>query len=62
LRFKQTFSVPSHRYHAARRMERATNLLLQLTLPVTQLALGVGFRETSSFYECLPQVRQRRAE
>ena len=47
--FKQTFGVPSHRYHAARRMERATNLLLQSTLPVTQVALRVGFRETSSF-------------
>ena len=47
--FKQTFGVPPHRYHMVRRMERATNLLLQSTLPVTQIALQVGFRETSSF-------------
>ena len=47
--FKQTFGVPPHRYHMVRRMERATNLLLQSTLPVTQIALRVGFRETSSF-------------
>ena len=47
--FKQTFGVPPHRYHMARRMERATYLLLQSTLPVTQIALRVGFRETSSF-------------
>jgi AraC family transcriptional regulator len=30
-------------------MEQATNLLLQSTLPVTQIALRVGFHETSSF-------------
>ena len=47
--FKQTFGVPPHRYHMVRRMERATNLLLQSTLPVTQIALRVGFHETSSF-------------
>jgi AraC family transcriptional regulator len=47
--FKQTFGVPPHRYHMVRRMERATNLLLQSTLLVTQIALRVGFRETSSF-------------
>ena len=46
--FKQTFGVPPHRYHMVRRMERATNLLLQSTLPVTQIAVRVGFRETSS--------------
>jgi len=47
--FKQTFGVPPHRYQAARRMERATDLLLQSTLPVTQVAIRVGFCETSSF-------------
>jgi AraC family transcriptional regulator len=47
--FKQAFGVPPHRYHMVRRMERATNLLLQPTLPVTQIAVRVGFRETSSF-------------
>ena len=47
--FRQTFGVPTHRYHLARRMERATKLLTQSTLPVTQIALRVGFSETSSF-------------
>jgi AraC family transcriptional regulator len=47
--FRQTFGVPPRRYHLARRMERATKLLTQSTLPVTQIALRVGFRETSAF-------------
>lgn len=47
--FKQTFGVPPRRYHMLRRMELASNLLLQSTLPVTQIALRVGFGETSSF-------------
>jgi AraC family transcriptional regulator len=47
--FRQTFGVAPHRYHLARRMERATKLLVHSTLPVTQIALRVGFRETSSF-------------
>ena len=47
--FRQTFDVAPHRYHLARRMERATGLLLHSTLPVTQIALRVGFRESSSF-------------
>jgi AraC family transcriptional regulator len=47
--FRQTFGVSPHRYHMARRMEQAKNLLLQSTLPVTLIAIHVGFRETSSF-------------
>jgi AraC family transcriptional regulator len=47
--FRQAFGVPPHRYHMARRMEQAKTLLLQSTLPVTQIALRVGFREASSF-------------
>jgi AraC family transcriptional regulator len=47
--FRETFGVPPHRYHLARRMERARKLLSKSTLPVTQIALRVGFRETSSF-------------
>lgn len=47
--FRQSFGVPPHRYHMARRMERARGLLQQPTLSVTQIATQMGFRETSSF-------------
>ena len=45
--FKQSFGMPPHRYHVARRIERAKTLLASST--VTQVALAVGFAETSSF-------------
>jgi AraC family transcriptional regulator len=32
-----------------RRMNRARDLLLRSTLPVTQIGVQIGFRETSSF-------------
>jgi AraC family transcriptional regulator len=47
--FRQSFGVPPHRYHMARRMVRAQNLLHRSALPVTQIGLQIGFRETSSF-------------
>ena len=47
--FKQSFGVPPHRYHMARRMERARRLLQRPTLSVTQIGIQIGFRETSSF-------------
>jgi AraC family transcriptional regulator len=47
--FRQSFGVPPHRYHMGRRMVRARNLLQRSALPVTQIGLQVGFRETSSF-------------
>jgi AraC family transcriptional regulator len=47
--FTQSFGVPPHRYHMARRMDRATRLLQRPTLPVAQIGVEVGFRETSSF-------------
>jgi AraC family transcriptional regulator len=47
--FKQSFGLPPHRYHMARRMDRARSLLQRSTLPVTQIAMQIGFRETSSF-------------
>jgi len=45
--FRQSFGVPPHRYHVGRRIERAKTLLASST--VTQVALAVGFAETSSF-------------
>jgi AraC family transcriptional regulator len=47
--FKQSFGVPPHRYHSARRMDRARNLLQSPALSVTQIGAQTGFRETSSF-------------
>jgi AraC family transcriptional regulator len=47
--FKQSFGMPPHRYLTSRRIERAKALLAERTLSVTEIGLGVGFSETSSF-------------
>jgi AraC family transcriptional regulator len=47
--FKHSFGVPPHRYHLLRRMEQAKLLLGKSRVSVTEIALQVGFRETSSF-------------
>jgi AraC family transcriptional regulator len=47
--FRQSFGVPPHRYQMARRMDRAKSLLQAPALPVTQIGVQIGFRETSSF-------------
>jgi AraC family transcriptional regulator len=47
--FKRSFGMPPHRYHSARRMDRARSLLQRPALSVTQIGLQTGFRETSSF-------------
>jgi AraC family transcriptional regulator len=47
--FTQSFDMPPHRYHMARRMDRAKSLLQRPTLSVTQIGIQLGFRETSSF-------------
>jgi AraC family transcriptional regulator len=47
--FTQSFGVPPHRYHMARRMDRAKSLLQEPALSVTQIGTQIGFRETSSF-------------
>jgi AraC family transcriptional regulator len=47
--FKQSFGAPPHRYHMARRIDRARNLLQRSALSVTQIGIQIGFRETSSF-------------
>jgi len=47
--FKQSFGVPPHRYHTGRRIERAKTLLRTSSRSVTEVALGIGFAETSSF-------------
>ena len=47
--FKQSFGAPPHRYHMARRMDRAKSLLQRPALSVTEIGARIGFRETSSF-------------
>ena len=47
--FRQLFGAPPHRYHMARRMDRAKSLLQRPALSVTQIGARIGFRETSSF-------------
>ena len=47
--FKQSFGLPPHRYLKNRRIEHAKMLLAKPTLSVTDIALDVGFSETSSF-------------
>ena len=47
--FKQSFGMPPHKYHASHRIERAKQLLANRELSVTEIALEVGFSETSTF-------------
>jgi AraC family transcriptional regulator len=47
--FKQTLGHPPHRYHTERRIERAKSLLASDALSISEIALAVGFGETSSF-------------
>jgi AraC family transcriptional regulator len=47
--FKQSFGIPPHRYHINRRIERAKALLADPAPSVTDIALEIGFSETSSF-------------
>jgi AraC family transcriptional regulator len=47
--FKQSFGEPPHRYQMGRRMERAKALLKVPARTVTEVALMLGYSETSSF-------------
>ena len=47
--FRQSFGMPPHRYHTAQRIERAKTLLARPSHSVTNIAIDVGFVETSSF-------------
>jgi AraC family transcriptional regulator len=47
--FRRSFGTPPHRYHMARRMDRARILLQKPVLSVTQIGIQLGFGETSSF-------------
>ncbi len=47
--FKQSFGMPPHRYHTSRRIEQAKTLLAKPNQSVTEIALDMGFSDTSSF-------------
>jgi AraC family transcriptional regulator len=47
--FKQSFDVPPYQYVSNRRMERAMTLLVNPATSVMQVALNVGFSDSSSF-------------
>jgi AraC-like DNA-binding protein len=57
--FKQSFGMPPHRYHSSRRIERAKTLLARRARSVTDIAIEVGFSETSSFTSAFHKITGR---
>jgi AraC family transcriptional regulator len=47
--FKQSVGIPAHQYQVRRRMEVAKLLLADRTMSVTDIALTLGYAQTSSF-------------
>src|SRR5258706_8115027 len=47
--FKQAFGVPPHRYLLTRRIERATALLRDTELSITQIAFQTGWENLGTF-------------
>ncbi|HEX3363495.1 helix-turn-helix transcriptional regulator [Phenylobacterium sp.] len=47
--FAQAFGVPPHRYLLTRRIERATALLRDTDLPVTEIAFETGWNSLGTF-------------
>ena len=47
--FKQAFGVPPHRYLLTRRIERATALLRDTDLPITEIAFNTGWESLGTF-------------
>jgi transcriptional regulator GlxA family with amidase domain len=47
--FKQAFGVQPHRYLLTRRIERATALLRDTGLPITEIAFGTGWESLGTF-------------
>jgi transcriptional regulator GlxA family with amidase domain len=47
--FKQAFGVPPHRYLLTRRIERATALLRDTGLPITDIAFQTGWESLGTF-------------
>jgi transcriptional regulator GlxA family with amidase domain len=47
--FKEAFGVPPHRYLLTRRIERATALLRETDLPITDVAFQTGWASLGTF-------------
>jgi transcriptional regulator GlxA family with amidase domain len=47
--FKEAFGVPPHRYLLTRRLEKATALLRETDLPVTDIAFQTGWQSLGTF-------------
>lgn len=47
--FKESFEQPPHHYHLRRRVERAKALLAKPEMSVTEIAVVLGFADTSAF-------------
>lgn len=47
--FKEAFGLPPHRYLLTRRIERATALLRDTDLPITEIALLTGWKSLGTF-------------
>lgn len=47
--FKEAFGLPPHRYLLTRRIERATALLRDTELPITEIAFQTGWNSLGSF-------------
>jgi transcriptional regulator GlxA family with amidase domain len=47
--FKDAFGVPPHRYLLTRRIERATALLRETDLPITDIAFQTGWNSLGTF-------------
>jgi transcriptional regulator GlxA family with amidase domain len=47
--FKEAFGVPPHRYLLTRRIERATALLRDTDLPITEIAFATGWNSLGTF-------------
>ena len=47
--FKEAFGAPPHRYLLTRRIERATALLRDTDLPITEIAFLTGWRSLGTF-------------
>ncbi len=47
--FKEAFGVPPHRYLLTRRIERATSLLRDTDLPITDIAFQTGWSSLGTF-------------
>ena len=47
--FKEAFGLPPHRYLLTRRIERATSLLRDTELPITEIAFQTGWGSLGTF-------------